>query len=287
MMNLYECHCHVALDGDDFKTASAKHKNGADEHHIRTVFENYRAHGVSYIRDGGDKWGVSLLASKIAEEYEIEYATPVFPIHKKGNYGSFIGRSFETAADFRQLVKDIKVSGGDFIKIMASGIMDFSEFGKLTGWELPLSEISELVNISHGEGFPVMVHVNGSDGVKRCIEAGVDSVEHGNYIDEATVKHLAESGCIWVPTVSATTGLQGKNLFPENMLGKIFEMQDKNIRLAAKLGAIIASGSDAGAKCVYHGSGILGETDYLISVFGEDNLKIANEKLRQKFKRQG
>ena len=92
MKNIYECHCHIALDGEDFKNAAARHKNGADIQHIRRVFEKYRSKGVSYIRDGGDKWGVSAAASQIAEEYDIEYATPVFPIHKKGNYGSFIGR---------------------------------------------------------------------------------------------------------------------------------------------------------------------------------------------------
>ena len=90
MSEIYECHCHIALDGEDFSKASAKHKDGADEKHIRSVFEKYRSMGIAYIRDGGDKWGVSAFASKIADEYGIEYATPVFPIHKKGNYGSFI-----------------------------------------------------------------------------------------------------------------------------------------------------------------------------------------------------
>jgi len=287
MINLYECHCHIALDGEDFKTASAKHKNGADTEHIRSVLETYRNLGITYIRDGGDKWGVSLAASKIAEEYGIEYATPVFPIHKKGNYGGFIGKSFETLSDYRELVREVKSSGGDFIKIMASGIMDFGAFGTLTGWELSLDEMREMVNIAHGEGFAVMVHVNGADGVKRCVEAGVDSVEHGNYMDADAVRYLAESGCVWVPTVSATTELRGKNLFPEDMLGKILDMQRENIRLGAKLGALIAAGSDAGAKCVYHGTGIINEREFLSAILTDIQLENAQEKLRQTFKRQG
>jgi len=286
MKNIYECHCHIALDGEDFKNAAARHKNGADIQHIRRVFEKHRSKGVSYIRDGGDKWGVSAAASQIAEEYDIEYATPVFPIHKKGNYGSFIGRCFETAQDFKNLVKEVKLAGGDFIKIMASGIMDFGSFGTLTGWELSYNELSEMIKISHGEGFPVMVHANGADGVKCCIEAGADSIEHGNYMDEEAVRYIAESECIWVPTVSATTELRGKGLFPEEMLEKILEMQDKNIRLGAKLGALIAAGSDAGAKCVPHGDGVISECKYLVPIIGEDKLSCAQEKLRRIFKHQ-
>ena len=287
MMNLYECHCHIALDGEDFKVSSAKHKNGADIQHIRNMFEKYKALGVSYIRDGGDKWGASEAAAKIADEYEIEYATPVFPIHKKGNYGGFIGRCFENLSDYRELVKEVKNRGGDFIKIMASGIMDFGEFSVLTGWELPLDEMREIVNVAHGEGFAVMAHVNGADGVRRCVEAGVDSVEHGNYMNEDAVRYLSESGCVWVPTVSATTELRGKNLFPEDMLGKILEMQKENIRLGAKLGALIAAGGDAGAKCVYHGTGIIKEREFLSAFLTDIQLENAQEKLRQTFKRQG
>ncbi len=287
MKNIYECHCHIALDGEDFKNAAAKHKNGVDLQHIRCVFKEYKSKGISYIRDGGDKWGVSAAASKIAEEYDVEYATPVFPIHKKGNYGSFIGRSFETMGDFKNLVKEVKLSGGDFIKIMASGIMDFDSFGTLTGWELSCDEIYEMVKISHGEGFPVMVHVNGADGVKRCVEAGADSIEHGNYMDEEAVKYIADSSSVWVPTVSAITELCGKGLFPEETLGKILKMQEKNIRFGTKLGALIAAGSDAGAKCVPHGNGIIKELKFLSAFLSDEQLENAQGKLRQIFKRQG
>lgn len=287
MRKLYECHGHIALDGDDFRTAAARHRNGADISLIRENLEKYRKAGVTYLRDGGDKWGASAAAKKIAGEYEIQYATPVFPIHKKGNYGSFIGRSFETMSDFSELVNEAASSGGDFIKIMASGIMDFGEFGKLTGWILTDDELREIVNVSHGEGFAVMAHINGADGVKRCVDAGVDSVEHGNYMDAEAVKYLAESGCLWVPTVTATTGLLDKELFPENMLLKILEMQKNSIALGAKLGANIAPGSDAGAKCVPHGEGIICEAEFLTEFVSEEKLEKAQEKLKQTFKRQG
>lgn len=286
MRELYECHCHIALDGDNFKIAAERHRQKPDLELIRENLEKYRKAGASYIRDGGDKWGVSTLAAKIAEEYGIEYATPCFPIYKKGNYGGFIGKSYENLSDFRILVKEIKDNGGDFIKIMASGIMDFSCFGVLTGWELDCKEMSEMVNIAHGEGMPVMVHVNGESGVKACVEAGADSIEHGNYMDEDAVKCIADSGCLWVPTTAATFGLCGKGLFPEDMLMKILDMQKRNISLGASLGAAIATGSDGGAKCVLHGDGIIGEIEFLKKIVDEEKLNSAQAKLRHIFKHQ-
>lgn len=286
MRDIYECHCHIALDGDDFKTAAARHRQRPDMELIRENLEKYRKAGVVYIRDGGDKWGASAAAAEIAGEYGIEYATPCFPIYKKGNYGGFLGKSYESLSDFRALVREVRKSGGDFVKLMASGIMDFSCFGVLTGWELDYGEMREIVNISHGEGLPVMVHVNGAKGVKACVEAGADSIEHGNYMDEDAVRYIAESGCVWVPTVSATVGLCGKGLFPEDMLTKILDMQKQSISLGAKLGAAIAAGSDGGAKCVPHGAGIIGEVNYLKQIVDEEKLNAAQAKLRHIFKHQ-
>lgn len=61
--------------------------------------------------------------------------------------------------------------------------------------EAPLQrdEIRELIHIAHEEGFSVMAHVNGAAPVLAAVEAGVDSVEHGNFLDEETLQALSES----------------------------------------------------------------------------------------------
>lgn len=283
MNKYYECHCHIALDGDDFKTASTLHKNGADEALIRRNLSEYKARGIKYVRDGGDKWGASRLAKTIACEYEIEYATPVFPIYKKKNYGGFIGAHYETMNDFYSLVKTAKSDGADFIKVMASGIMDFSEPGKLTGFGIT-EDIGEIVKICHGEGLAVMVHVNGADNVKAAIGAGVDSIEHGNYLDDDAIADISSSDAIWVPTVSATANLLGSDLFPEDALKNILRIQLENIKKAQKLGAKIALGSDAGAKCVLHGKGVLDEAELIGNILGEDDIFSSQEILRKRFR---
>ena len=81
-----ECHAHVLMDGINYRQAVERHKERPEEKAVRKCLEAYREAGISFVRDGGDNCGVSLLAKKIAPEYGIDYRTPVFAIHKEGHY---------------------------------------------------------------------------------------------------------------------------------------------------------------------------------------------------------
>lgn len=282
---IYECHCHIALDGTDVKSAVCRHASGPDREYIRNVLSDYRDNGIFYIRDGGDKWGVSKAAKQIAGEYDIEYATPIFPIYKKGYYGSFIGMPYETITEYRELVSQAKREGADFIKLMGSGIMDFSRNGMLTGQHLTLHELREMVSIAHGEGFPVMIHMNSADGVKAAVEAGVDSVEHGNYVDRSALAMLAESDCIWVPTLMPTENLIGQGLYDDESLKSVLGMQLGNVALGHAFHVTLAAGSDAGCKGVHHVQGALEEAERMAKLLGSFSpILYGQEKLRERFK---
>ena len=281
---VYECHCHVALDGVDYRNSRIRYENGTDEAWVRGVLDAYRRAGIRYVRDGGDKWGASALARRLAGEYGIEYATPLFPIYKKGNYGAFIGLPYETESDFRDLVARVRAEGGCFIKIMGSGLMDFDRYGALTGFVLEQGELEELVRIAHGEGFPVMIHMNSADGIKRAVDAGVDSIEHGNYADREALAMMAGAGCIWVPTFSVTMNLLGRGRFDETALRKIAEMERATIQLGHSLGVTIACGSDAGAFCVMHAEASLQEAERLAELMGgPEPVRAGQERLRSVF----
>lgn len=98
-----------------------------------------------YLRDGGDRWGVGLRARALAAEYGITYRTPVFPIYKRGHYGGFIGRGFDSWETYRALIRAVRDAGGDFIKIMISGLMDLNRFGVLTEEPLDGQEIRIMI----------------------------------------------------------------------------------------------------------------------------------------------
>ena len=175
-----ECHAHMIMDGVNYKKAIGLHKDGVNEQAVRAHLKAYQKAGVRFVRDGGDFAGVSKRARELAGEYGIDYRTPVFAIHKEGHYGSIVGKSFRDMKEFHQRVLEAKKEGADFIKIMTTGLLDFENHGQITGTPLPACEVKEMVHIAHEEGFAVMSHTNGVYGARAAIEAGIDSLEHGN-----------------------------------------------------------------------------------------------------------
>lgn len=274
---LGDCHIHMVLDGVYYRDAIAAHRAGTRDDIIIPRLKDYARRGITWLRDGGDAFGAGERARALAPDYGITYRTPTFNICLKGRYGAFIGRTFETLADYRALVAEVRSRRGDFIKLMISGLMDFDRFGVITSESLTLSQMKELFKIAHGEGFSVMAHANGADTVKRALEAGVDSVEHGAYLDDEAVAMLAASGAVWVPTLATIGNLIGCGRFPDGVLRPLLALQMKNVAACARLGGRIALGSDAGAYRVYHGQGALDEYALLKRALGDDADRVLRE----------
>ena len=276
-----DCHIHMVLDGYEWRSALARHGAAPQEDFIRSALERYHALGYNYLRDGGDRWGVGKAARQMAAQYAIEYRTPLAPLCKVGHYGAFIGETYADLRQYAALVKKIRADDGDFIKIMISGLMDFDRFGVLTEEGLPAREIRELIHIAHEEGFAVMAHANGARTVEAAAVAGVDSVEHGAYLDGDALAAMAGSGTVWVPTISTVANLRGKGRFHEAAVQKILASTLENIEAFAAMGGLIASGSDAGAWAVEHGC----ESEYglLSPVCGEEVLRKGLKKIMERF----
>ena len=279
-----DCHIHAVLDGVDWKKALQRHENAPDEGFIRGFLAVYQQKGYTYLRDGGDRWGAGMLARKLAPEYGITYRTPGAPLCEKGRYGGFIGLCYENLSQYRQMVADARQSGVDFIKIMISGLMDFDRFGVLTQPGMPENQIRELIHIAHEEGMAVMAHANGWETVLPAARAGVDSVEHGAYLNEEALWAMKEAGTVWVPTLSTIGNLRGKGRFSEPDVARILESAEENVARFAALGGLLAPGTDAGAWAVPHGS--LTEFTLLAQVLGSDTDAILSRgitKIREKF----
>ena len=249
-----DCHVHMVLDGADWRAAIGRHKASPDETWIRSVLQEYKNKGFSYLRDGGDRWGVGAKARELAPEYDITYRTPLANLCKAGHYGGFIGEKYANFREYAALVRQHRRDGADFIKIMISGIMDFDRFGVLSEEGLPAGEIRELVHIAHEEGFSVMAHCNGARTAEAAAAAGVASIEHGAYLDGDALGAMAEMGTVWVPTLSAIGNLRGKGRFDEDAVQAILQSSLENVKKYAAIGGLLAPGTDAGAWAVKHGS---------------------------------
>lgn len=281
----WDCHIHAVLDGENWRAALLRHRMAPDDGYLRNMLSRYRRAGFSYLRDGGDRWGVGLRARELAAQYGIEYRTPLAPLHRRGCYGGMIGESYESFGQFAALVQRQKALGCDFIKIMISGLMDFDHYGALTEPSLPAQEIGQLISIIHEQGLRVMAHANGAEAVTAAARAGVDSVEHGAYLDEQALAAMAESGTVWVPTVSAVGNLLGRGRFDDRALGRILDSLLENCDRFVAMGGRIAPGSDAGAWAVPHGGDT--EAQWLHRALGDraDTLMARGaEQIRENFR---
>lgn len=279
-----DCHMHMVLDGVNWKEAIGRHANGVDMEWVHGTLARYQAQGYTYLRDGGDRWGVGAAARSVAGQYQICYRTPLAPLCCRGHYGAFIGSTYGDLKEYAALVAEQRLRGADFIKIMISGLMDFDRFGVLTEEGMDPKMIRQLIHIAHEEGFAVMAHANGPRTVEAAAEAGVDSVEHGAYLDVDALSAMAANGTVWVPTLSTVGNLRGKGRFSEDAVVRILDSAMENVGRFARMGGLIAPGSDAGAWAVDHAMD--SEWSLLTAAIGHqapEILRKGTQKIRETF----
>ena len=274
-----DCHMHMILDGYEWKSAIARHKERPDEDFIHRVLKTYQDLGYTYLRDGGDRWNAGKRSREIAKEYGITYRTPLAPLCKEGHYGAFIGLTWGDFHQYRDLVVQHKQNGADFIKIMISGLMDFDHFGVLSEEPLTAEEIQELIHIAHEEGMTVMSHCNGARTAEAAAAAGVDSIDHGAYLDRDALQTMEDNGTVWVPTLSTIGNLRGKGRFNEDAVRKILDSALENV---SQYKGYLAAGTDAGAWAVPHGS-TTEEGYFAMAGVGEDRLLEGFRVIKEKF----
>jgi imidazolonepropionase-like amidohydrolase len=92
--------------------------------------------------------------------------------------------------------------GDDLIKIMPSGgVLDENTSGDNA--QMTLEEIKAVVANAHDYGFAVAAHAHGAEAIRRAVIGGVDSIEHGTFMDAEDMKLMVEHGTWYVPTIIA------------------------------------------------------------------------------------
>jgi imidazolonepropionase-like amidohydrolase len=147
----------------------------------------------------------------------------------------------------RQHYKD----GADLIKIMPSGgVLD--ESSSVDNAQMTLEEVKAVVAAAHDYGFTVAAHAHGAEGIRRAVLGGVDSIEHGTFMDDADMKLMKERGTWYVPTIIAGQYVAEKAKIPGYYPAQIAQkalMVGPQIQATAgkayKAGVKIAFGTDA------------------------------------------
>ena len=148
----------------------------------------------------------------------------------------------------RKAVREQIMYGADWIKVYS----DRSYFVRPDGVldDIPtftLDELRAIVDEAHRERHKVASHAMALNGVHNSIEAGVDTIEHGNYIADADLKTMAARGIWYVPTIFVGEYVaQGRAQEGAPVWVKMLQIHEDTFRRAMKAGVKIAFGTDAG-----------------------------------------
>jgi imidazolonepropionase-like amidohydrolase len=140
----------------------------------------------------------------------------------------------------------------DLIKIMPSGgVLDQSSSGDNS--QLTLEEIKAVVSTAHDYGLTVAAHAHGAEAIRRAVIGGVDSIEHGTFMDDQDMKLMKEHGTWYVPTIIAGDYVAQKaavpGYYPPQVAAKAAAIGPLILGTAGRAyraGVKIAFGTDAG-----------------------------------------
>ena len=152
------------------------------------------------------------------------------------------------ADNARQAVREQISHGADWIKVYSDRSYRVREDGVLD--DIPtftLEELKAIVDEAHRERHKVASHAMALYGVHNSVEAGVDSIEHGNYIADEDLKTMASRGTFYVPTIYVGEYVaQGRAAAGAPVWVKMIQIHEDTFRRAMKAGVKIAFGTDAG-----------------------------------------
>ena len=141
--------------------------------------------------------------------------------------------------------------GADIIKITATGGV-LSQQGRGLEAHFTDPEMKSIADTAHSLGLKVMAHAHGARGIEAAARAGIDSIEHGTYLDEAAARAMKDNGTVLVPTLMAFKGVTerlGQGIYTPVVEAKIREVADTArvfMGRALRWGVPIAFGTDAG-----------------------------------------
>jgi imidazolonepropionase-like amidohydrolase len=154
-------------------------------------------------------------------------------------------------------VRKASRAGSDVIKITATGGV-LSQQGRGLETHFTNEEMVSIANTAHSLGLKVMAHAHGARGIEAAAAAGIDSIEHGTFADEAALKVMKAKGTVLVPTLMALEGVRarlGKGIYTPTVEVKAkqaLEAAGRQVTRAKAMGVTVAFGTDAGV--FEHGS---------------------------------
>ncbi|MBS0383022.1 MAG: amidohydrolase family protein [Proteobacteria bacterium] len=266
---LIDSHTHLTMQFGKNTYAEKFHLNPADYAIQSTVYARRTLlAGFTAVRNVGDEHNESIALRNAVNSGEV-------PGPRIFSAGQFIGTTgghadptngfrwdlqgdpgpkdgiIDSPADAWKAVRQHYKDGADLIKIMPSGgVLDESSSSENP--QMTIEEIKAVVAAAHDYGFTVAAHAHGAEAIRRAVLGGVDSIEHGTFMDDQDMQLMKEHGTWYVPTIIAgefTKDKAKEGWYPPQVARKALEVGPKILATAGKAykaGVKIAFGTDAG-----------------------------------------
>ena len=256
---MIDCHEHFTGDGG-MDSMERLLGDTHEEFTLKAVANCRRAlmSGVTSARDVGARFSININIAQQTAAGAIMGPRIIasgewfqFP----GTWPAGLTRSTETPEELLLGIQEMIERGAGLIKVGATGFRpDGEQFASLGPEALEVA-----VRASHEAGLKIAAHCHGFEGTRQAVEAGIDSIEHGTFVDDPTVWLMAERGTYLVPTMSTwdtRERLANQMGWSREQMADIYHRKENSIASfgrALRAGVKIATGTDAGGSPARHG----------------------------------
>lgn len=269
-----DCHVHFCLDSSaDPITSSMREPLPLTTLKAAKFAQQTLTAGVTSVRDLGGKDGIDLTIRDAIRSGLISGPRMLASgqmICMTGGHGWQIGREADGPDEVIKAAREQIKAGVDVVKFMATG-------GIMTPGVEPGSEqfteeeLHSGIQEAHKAGKKTATHAQGTQGILNALRAGIDSIEHGIYLNEETISLMVKRDVPLVPTLSAPYHIEIKGIaagIPAFAVDKTLRVKSfylESVRMAHEAGVRVAMGTDAGTPFNGHGQN-LGELKRLVEV---------------------
>ncbi len=262
---LIDCHIHICSDGSNDPWTNRRDQSVAAITLIAAdMAKRTITNGVTTIRDMGGPDGID-----VALRDAVDAGVIVGPrmrvscrcVCMTGGHGWRAGREADGPDEVRKAAREQIKAGADQFKIMASGgVMtpgvdpDAAQFTE--------EEMRAGIEEAHKAGRMTATHAQSKQGILNAVRAGIDTIEHGFYIDEEAAALMVEKKVYFVPTLAAVHNIVadgvagGVPAYAVKKAEKIQAIHRQNVIRAKEAGVIIGMGTDAGTPYNGHGKNL-------------------------------
>lgn len=265
MPGLFDCHVHLCMDasGDPATVMSKLSDAAITMGALERAQINLRA-GITSVRDCGGKDYLEFAVRDACNRRTFVGPT----IHAAGRmicmtggHGNRVGRVADGCDEVVKAVREQIHAGSDLVKIMATGGVMTPGVNPEDAHYSP-EEMAAGISEAHRFHKHTASHAQGRDGILNAVRGGIDSIEHGIFMDDTCVEEMKAAGTYLVPTLAAVNNIvinkdKGIPAYAVEKAVRVVERHKQSIAMFYKAGGKIALGTDAGTPFNLHGENAL------------------------------